>query len=314
MTFYRRHDLLAILPNETYQSVDVDRCIELTGSKRLRVDSWVKTNTVHTVPMTFLRAYRGYGPPTADFKLEQSSMLLIEKLAGVQSASTSPPARVAQGTDDAYTQTAPSTYEVAPEWRPATSGTIAHASPVGHSSRTPTSYAARTPTYGTMTRSGSSRDLQADVFCSGDYALCACDRCFLTRWLYRQDMERLGGRKTTDSRCRGGSRLLPSLQATWRVLWRTAVILTVAGALWGAGYGTYRLGKIVVEWVLRVSHSISLGFANCVAAAQAVWKLCSRVVGNVGSVLMRAKAGMSWAVERVMVLVKSLRRLGHWTR
>ena len=284
------------------------------GSKRLRVDSWVKTNPVHTVPIAFLRAYRGYGPPTADFKLEQSSFLLIEKLTGVQAVSASPPARVAEGVDGLCTHTAPSPYEMPPRSRPAIPGTTAQASPVGHSSRTPTSYAARTLTYGTMTPSGSPRVHQADVFCSGDYTLCACDRCALTRRLHRQDIERFGSRRADEYRCRGVKRFSPSLQTTWRIFWMTVLLVTGAAALWCAGYGTYLLGKIVVQWVLRVSHSISLGFASCVAAAQAVWRFGSRVVGNIGSVLMRAKAGISWAVERVMVLVKSLGRLGHWTR
>ena len=303
-TVRQRYDLLAILPNDTYESHDVARSIELTGSKRLRVDSWVKTSPVHTVPMTSLRAYRGYGPPTADFKLEQSSILMIEKLTGIQTASAPPSAQLAQTAD-----------EGALRWpsRPATSGTTAQALPAGYSGRTPTSYAARTPTYGTMTPSGSPRDHQADVFCSGDYTLCACDRCALTRRLHWQDIERFGSRRTNETRMRGVSRFPPSIQTIWRISWRVILVVTGAAALWGTGYGVYLLGKILVGWVLRVSHSISFGFASCVAAARAVWRFGSRIVGNIGSVLMRVKAGISWAIERVTVLVKALRRLGHWT-
>ena len=308
---HRRKDLLAILPNETCGSLDVNRGVELTGSKRLRVDSWVKTKPIHTVPMTFLRAYRGYGPPTADFKLEPSSIRLIENLTGIQVASASPPARMARGADEMCGHTTPNSYDASTRSRPATT---AHAAHLGHSSQTKTSYAARTPTYGTMARSGSPRDLEGGVLCSGDYTMCTCLECFTTRWLHSRNIKRCGSRKADDIRCRDISRFLPSLQTTWRVFWWTVLIVTGAGALGGAGYGTYLLGKVMVGLVLRVSHSISPGLSSCVAAARAVWRFGSRVVGNIGSVLVKAKAGISWVVERVMVLVKALRRLGHWTR
>lgn len=217
MTIHRRDDLLAILPNDTYKSLDVGRSVELTGSKRLRVDSWVRTNPVHTVPMTFLRAYRGYGPPTADFKLNRTSLSKIEKLTGVRPASNSSLARLTEGTDEVCAYKTPT------------------ASP------------------------------------------------------------------------------LPSLNTTWRTFYTTVLIVLTARALGATVYGIYLWVKTVIGWVLRVSYSMIHGFSGCMAAAQAAWRLGSRlgfrIVGHLGPLIMRVQAGVSRAAERVAALFKALQRM-----